>query len=331
MLKGTGRKRSSVTNRHGVTFAVPNVFGEGNTILRGALSEVSGGLSNSVRIQSQEVLNLTISFLGFDEETTEMLKKSAHRREGLTMFTGPINTGKSISMMSVSKETESQDVKQYGLFDPQEFLVPYDSKDYNGDIDTLVNEVTLMKKKDVDIAYVSEIPNKQVAIELKDLIVTNVHVLVTTHLNRCWDIPNKLEGLYGTDWVNILSYLNTVFNQKMFIKPCPHCGKLENIDLSTLNPMYREFAQKYEVTSYMDSKGCIKCMEGEVIGGYSPIAEFIDFTPELVEEMLNNDSLVRMSLFLRNYLMDNEKALEHKVAKAINEGRVMLSSIQEFI
>lgn len=72
---------------------------------------------------------------------------------------------------------------------PIEVLMPFPQVDYKDDPKRLLDCVRLAKKQDIDIAFLNEIPSKDVAFAVKDLVTSSIGVITTLHLNRIWDLP----------------------------------------------------------------------------------------------------------------------------------------------
>lgn len=83
--------------------------------------------------------------------------------------------------------------------------MPFTQVDYGGDESTLLNAVRLAKKQDVNVAYINELPNKEVAFSVRDLVNSSVYVLTTMHMDRLWHLPYKLKEYYGDQFKDVIS------------------------------------------------------------------------------------------------------------------------------
>lgn len=331
MLSTTPYQITNLDDLHGASTAVQDVFGPGTVILRVNVTVNFGGFDFSARIQTQDSLGLTIRTLGFDAKAENSLMKTSKRKSGLTIVTGKFKSGKTITMMALAKETSKYPVKQYGIFSPMEFKVPFGVKEYNDKLDVLLSEVSQIKKKDIDVVYINEIPNTDVGLAAWDLINSNVHVVTTTHLNRIWHLPHKLYEIYGTRFRDLMTQLNVVYNQKMFIKLCPHCSEEVPLDLGRVDPLYRDFMLKHNLNHYYEAKGCPYCVNGKMIGGYHPLVEFVEFNYDLVNTLLQCGTNAEMESVLFNHVMGEKASLEYKVAEDIEKGILGLDAVLHFI
>ena len=331
MLATTPYQITNLDELHGASTAVQDVFGPGSVILRVNVTVNYGGFDFSARIQTQDSLSLTIHTLGFDRDAEESLLKTSKKKSGLTIVTGKFKSGKTITMMAVAKEASQYPVKQYGIFSPMEFKVPFGVKEYNDKLDVLLAEVSQIKKKDIDVVYINEIPNTEVGLAAWDLINSNVHVVTTTHLNRIWHLPHKLYEIYGERFRDLMTQLNVVYNQKMFIRLCPNCSELVHLDINKVDPLYRDFVTKHNLGHYYEAHGCNQCVNGKMIGGYHPLVEFVEFDYELVNRLLKCSTNAEMESVLFNQVMGQRASLEYKVARDIENGILGLDSILHFI
>lgn len=331
MLATTPYQITNLDDLNGASTAVQDVFGPGTVILRVNVTVNYGGFDFSARIQTQDSLSLTIRTLGFDADAEQSLMKTSKRKSGLTIVTGKFKSGKTITMMALAKEASQYPVKQYGIFSPMEFKVPFGVKEYNDKLDVLLAEVSQIKKKDIDVVYINEIPNTDVGLAAWDLINSNVHVVTTTHLNRIWHLPHKLYEIYGERFRDLMTQLNVVYNQKMFIRLCPSCAEIQHLDINKVDPLYRDFITKHNLGHYYAASGCEHCVNGKMIGGYHPLVEFVEFDYELVNRLLQCATNAEMEAVLYDVVMRARASLEYKVAKDIEQGVLGLDAILHFI
>ena len=65
-----------------------------------------------------------------------------------------------------------------------------DIKGVYGDIPTICNNINTL------ISVLNEIPNSDVAFAVRDLVNSAIGVITTTHVDRVWHVPNKLNEFF---------------------------------------------------------------------------------------------------------------------------------------
>ena len=73
----------------------------------------------------------------------------------------------------------------------------------------------------ISCGFSHEIPDKSIVFGIQDLVNSSIGVITTTHLDRIWNLPYKLKEYFGETYKDMISQINGVVNQKMFIKQCP--------------------------------------------------------------------------------------------------------------
>lgn len=332
----TNANEQDLEQTSGLQVSAHDIFGDGEVSLRATANKVfGGGYSCIFRIQTLKTVSKVISELGFPEKVQKDLRRTIRKVGGLTLITGSINTGKSTTIFAMGNEMVKMPIKIAEYSSPVEVLMPYSQAEYSN-VNHLVNLVKLTKKKDVDVVIINELPSPEVAAAAFDLFNSSVHVITTTHLNRLWNIPHKLNEYFGEDYRNILSQMNLVVNQRMFHVQCPYCA---NITLTSAVPdLYPEFGELYYqilqahgIVNVHINEGCDRCKNGSLKGQPQPYVEHLLFTPELVSELLRFDKPYLMEQYLRNLMFENKQALEFSVCKAIGEGKLTVQSLESLL
>lgn len=305
----------------GVIANSSNIFQTNDVELRITACKVKDGYHCVIRIQEAKTFSFTLDKLGFPEIILHDLDYCVNKKNGLILFTGAVRTGKNTSAFALINEIIKQPVNVVSYESPIEVLMPINQIDYYGNEDTLLNAVRLAKKQDVDLAFLNEIPNKEVAFAVKDLLNSSIGVITTMHLNRIWHLGYKLYEYYGDSYKDVISQIVAVFNQKMFPIGCPHCQ--EEYYVSTSDLACKEILLKNNITSVKQSVGCSKCNHGLLDGGNQPYSESIIFTEELKDELLKCDAPYQMEKILKNEILSSNKSLEHQMILAVKEGKLM--------
>jgi type II secretory ATPase GspE/PulE/Tfp pilus assembly ATPase PilB-like protein len=161
------------------------------------------------------------------------------------------------------------------------------------------------------------LPSAEVAKAAMDLVTSDVHVFTSFHLSRLWYLPLRLEEFFGKDFKTIFLQLNTVYNQKMFTKLCPHCKR--KLAVSELDEERREFLEGRHVDFYFENAGCSICSDPKN-REIQPFAEHLYFTEEIVDTLLDIDHTFEMVRYLKKLMISSGETIDDKVCRAISEG-----------
>lgn len=325
----TSNSSMDLADPAGIVTGLAGLFKCSDVELRVAANRVLDGYHYVIRIQRKTTFNFTIGKLGFPLEVQEALYHTAAKRSGITLITGAIRTGKNTTAFALANEIVKDPVKIVSYESPIEVLMPFTQIDYQEDQDILANAVRLAKKQDVNIAFVNEIPNKEVAFAVQDLVNSSVHVITTTHMNRVWHLPYKLKEYYGVGFKDVLSQVNAVFNQKMFGVPCPMCQDHIMVD-AIADKRFHKIFEKYGVHFVKTNHGCSHCNgTGLQPGVNQPYVEFIEFDDELVNKLLKCDSAYEMEMIIRDRVA--QRNMETEIVHAIRDGKLPVSALNHII
>lgn len=303
----------------GIQTAVYDLFGDSDVDVRLGVTEVLGGYKYVSRIQKSSTVSLKIKELGFDKSTQRTLNSLSRKLSGATFITGAIRTGKNTTAFAMANEMIEKNISIMEYSSPIETLMAFDQSNYQDSEERLLQSIKYAKKQDLNVAFINEIPDNNVAFAIRDLVNSSVHVITTFHLDRLWNLPNRLYDFYGNNFKDMLIRVNGVVNQKMYVKLCPYCRK-EMLTTDLEDDMLIEFLLKRGVTTVSVSDGCSQCFEGKMKDGLQPVAECVQFTSEMKSELLKLDKPYEMELYLKDYMFKNKIALEDKLVKYVSEG-----------
>lgn len=334
--KLTGRQSTDLDISAGVVASVSDVFGDGTTELRVSANKVRAGFECVCRIQNIKTVSLTIDKLGFPSYVQASMMKMSKKRTGLTLFTGPIRTGKNTSAFALANELVKQPIKIKSFESPIEALMPFPQVDYADEPQALADAVRLAKKQDLNVAFINEIPTKEVAFGVQDLVNSSVYVITTLHIDRIWHLPYKLYEYFGDSYRNIISQINGVYNQKMFPLLCPHC--LTDIFVEDLeDPEVQGFLTAYDINKVAASTGCEHCIDsstgtyGILRGKNQPFVEYLEFNDDLKSKLLRTSHVYEMEQILKEEIMATKRSLEYEILNAIQDKKIGVDAIYSII
>jgi len=314
----------------GVTAVADDPLGNGKLELRISANKVEGGWHYVIRIQTKEVFNFEIGSLGFPEGVQDALHRMTKKRSGIVFITGGIRTGKNTTAFAMANEMTKDTIKIVSYEFPIEVLMPFPQVNYRGKTDILLNSVRLAKKQDIDVAFINELPDKEVAFAVQDLVNSSVYVITTIHIDRLWHLPYKLKEYYGEDYKDIISQINAVFNQKMFAVPCRECQNRKLV--ADLEMGRRMLLEKHGVASYGESTGCTLCGGTGVQSGVNqPYVEYLIFTNDLKSSLLACREPFEMEAILKEEAIRKGQSLEFTMSAAIGDGRLGVDALDSIL
>lgn len=313
----------------GITANSSDILDNGNVELRIAANKVKDGLQCVIRIQEKKTFSYTIDSLGFSKEAKDFLMWLSKKRSGITLITGAIRTGKNTTAFALANEMIKYPIKMIDYSSPIEVLMPFNQVDYLADENNLLACVRLAKKQDVNVAFLNEIPSKEVAFAVKDLVNSSIHVITTIHMDRIWHLPYKLNEYYGDSYKDVISQINGVMNQKMFDVMCPNCREV--YPTSSIRDLAKKaFLEERGLQNVWVAKGCEKCIStvkhsghnktGSVIGANQPYVEFLRFDDKLKSRLLACDHAWQMEEIIKEVVRENKNTLEDTMFDGIQRG-----------
>lgn len=316
---------------NGVVSNASNILGDDNIELRVSANSVLDGYHCVIRIQQKETFNFSIGKLGFHNRVMRDLNTITKKRSGITFITGAIRTGKNTTAFALANEIEKSPVKIISYESPIEVLMPFTQLDYFGNEDALLNAVRLAKKQDINVAFINEIPNKEVAFAVLDLVNSSIHVITTMHMDRIWHLPYKLKEYYGDEYKNVISQINGVFNQKMFGICCDKC-RSEILVSSVHDAAKEDFLHAKGFSKIFKSTGCEHCnFTGKVTGKNQPYAEHLIFSDALKSRLLSCNQPFEMESVIKTEVRQREQTLEDYMSVGLHTGLLSLDALDFII
>lgn len=309
----------------GATTNIKDPLGCGKYVIRITTSPTICGYNCVMRIQKLNTVSLKIQELGFDKMAVNDLNFLANKTSGLTLITGPVRSGKNTTAFALANNLMTKPIRLADYSSPVETLMGFPQTDYREDVDNLIASIKFSKKQDVDVAFINEIPAKDVAFAVRELINSSVGVITTMHIDRIWHIPNKLYEYFGDSYKDVITQINAVCNQKMLVKQCQKCADVKHIE--TLNPVLRNFLESHDVHSYYLNRGCPECLNGSIPGAVQPYVEILIFTEEVKQGLLKCDYPYEMVTYIYNLMHERKASLEYKLAEAVRVGNVVADSL----
>lgn len=323
--KLSGASTADIDSDMGVVTDVRDLFGDSSCDLRITSRRCEAGYYSVFTVQTVNTTNMTIDELGFPPEDVEALRDIATRRTGLTLVTGEMRSGKNTTIFAMLNEIIQEPIRIMEFSNPIENHMDIIQFNYRGDLELLQHMMKTVKKQDCDIAILNEIPNSDVAFAVRDLVNSAICVITTTHINRVWNLPNKLREFFGQDYKTIISELNAVINQKMFLKRSTLQGLQKRALVKEQGPFelycYRHGVRQYFVSQDKDREQRSYLLQ--------PLTEILVLTDSMKTAIYNFDEIWKGEQMFRSQITQQHGRLEEKVARFINEGWMSIEEMRK--
>lgn len=256
-----GRFRSAVDGR-GVDLRVsimPSVFGE-DAVLR---------LLDKAQLRTRQD-GVSLSLLGFDDDSAARLRDLAELPHGMLLVTGPTGSGKTTTVYAILSEINNGLEKIITIEDPVEYELP-------GVLQIPVNErkgLTFAKglrsilRHDPDRILVGEIRDAETAEIAVQSALTGHQVFTTVHANSVFDVTGRFRH-FDLDMFGFASSLNGVVVQRLVRRVCSKC-----VGVREPRAEERRWLESLDLgaSTLPDPKGCDAC-HGTGYRGRSVVAE----------------------------------------------------------
>ncbi len=268
-----GRFKISVRG-HAVDFRVsimPSIFGE-DAVLR-VLDK---------QTLTDQIKRLSLSYLGFDEQSIAGLRRLSNEPYGMMLVTGPTGSGKTTTLYAAITEINTGQDKIITIEDPVEYQLP-------GVLQIPVNEkkgltfargLRSILRHDPDKIMVGEIRDEETAQIAVQSALTGHQVFTTVHANNVIDVIGRFIHM-GVDPYSFVSAMNGIMAQRLIRVNCTHCATESRPDAQLLaaSNISVEDARSMK---FRAGAGCGQC-RGTGFKGRKAIAEILYLNDQIRE------------------------------------------------
>ena len=214
-----------------------------------------------MRLLDKSSLLLSLSDLGFSEETLQKFEKMIRRPYGMALVTGPTGSGKTTTLYSALKQVSSVEKNIVTIEDPVEYqMKQINQVPVNAKVGvTFATGLRSILRQDPDIVMVGEIRDRETATIAIQAALTGHLVLSTLHTNDAAGAIARLVDM-GVEPFLIASSLLGVISQRLVRKVCGHCKKeyLPTPDLLSDLGLTQLIHGKREI-KFVKGEGCPEC------------------------------------------------------------------------
>jgi type IV pilus assembly protein PilB len=214
-----------------------------------------------MRLLDKSSLLLSLTDLGFSDDTFQRFEKMIHRPYGLVLVTGPTGSGKTTTLYSALKQLSSVEKNIVTIEDPVEYQIKQINQvPVNAKVGvTFATGLRSILRQDPDIVMVGEIRDRETATIAIQAALTGHLVLSTLHTNDAAGAIARLVDM-GVEPFLVASSLLGVIAQRLVRKVCSRCkkeypatpGLLAELGLTHLTNGNREI-------QFVKGEGCADC------------------------------------------------------------------------
>jgi len=280
----------------------------------------SFGEKVAIRILDKSQALLDIGKLGFDQDFVAKIKKLSKLPHGMVVVCGPTGAGKTTTLYSLLKFTDSPEKNIVTVEDPVEFqLEGINQVSAKPDIGlTFASALRSILRQDPNIIMIGEIRDYEtVDIAIKSALTGHL-VLSTLHTTTAPGAIIRLINM-GVEPFLINSSLICVVAQRLLRKVCDSCKEKYTLKKEVIS----SWKIKTSKAEFYRGHGCPKCLNS----GYSSrigIAELLVLTPRVREMILNRNQEHQIKALARK---EGMKTLREEGLAAAEKGLTTLEEV----
>ena len=182
------------------------------------------GESIVMRVLDRQSIRLSLSDMGFDDETLGRYQELLSRPHGVLLLTGPTGSGKTTTLYASLSSMDAEALKIITVEDPVEYqLGGINQIQVKPQIDLdFALALRSILRQDPDIIMIGEMRDGETAQIGVQSALTGHLVLSTLHTNTAAAAITRLEDM-GIERYLITSSVNGVLAQRLVRKLCEHC------------------------------------------------------------------------------------------------------------
>lgn len=212
-----------------------------------------------IRILETNTALIDLFALGLEQNQLDLFKSIITKPQGLILVTGPTGSGKTVSLYTVLKELNTQQVNILTIEDPVEIPLPgVNQVAINPKAGlNFANAMRAFLRQDPDIIMVGEIRDLETAEISMKAAQTGHLVLSTLHTNSAAETLTRLINM-GIAAYNLASCASLIIAQRLARRLCEYCKREIYLPKIVLE---QEFFSEQDVTLF-GPVGCEQCTEG---------------------------------------------------------------------
>jgi general secretion pathway protein E len=220
------------------------------------------GESIVMRVLDRESIKLSLSIMGFSDDTLQRYQELLARPHGVLLVTGPTGSGKTTTLYASLASLDSESLKIITVEDPVEYqLQGVNQIQVQPQIElSFARSLRAILRQDPDIIMIGEMRDTETAQIGVQSALTGHLVLSTLHTNTAASAITRLEDM-GVERYLITSSVNGVLAQRLVRSLCESCKQPVELEHAYINQTgLRRYVDGDTCVVYQPV-GCDACMK----------------------------------------------------------------------
>ena len=225
------------------------------------------GESIVMRVLDRESIRLSLSDMGFSDDTLARYQTLLAKPHGVLLVTGPTGSGKTTTLYASLASLDSESLKIITVEDPVEYqLEGVNQIQVQAQIElTFARSLRSILRQDPDIIMIGEMRDTETAQIGVQSALTGHLVLSTLHTNTAAGAITRLEDM-GVERYLITSSVNGVLAQRLVRTLCSSCKEpVELSEVAIRKYNLQRFLSDGQQTVFQ-AKGCDQCGHTGYVG-----------------------------------------------------------------
>jgi general secretion pathway protein E len=257
------------------------------------------GESIVMRVLDRESIQLSLTAMGFSDDTLARYQDLLARPHGVLLVTGPTGSGKTTTLYASLASLDSDSLKIITVEDPVEYqLTGVNQIQVQAQIElNFALALRSILRQDPDIIMIGEMRDTETAQIGVQSALTGHLVLSTLHTNTAASAITRLEDM-GIERYLITSSVNGVLAQRLVRTLCEDCKTPMELTEKHIDQLgVRQFLESDNRTVYQ-ARGCKACMETGYKGRTS-IHELFVLDDEMHRVIMNGSDATLLHMTAR--------------------------------